>query len=93
VTLIQELINEFDPCCLISLGAPDNEYDCITHQLISKLYNGRSKIELKELILHEIKNHFGFPDLDKLNDVQKLNFYNDLDSFLVKIENIKQPCH
>ena len=33
--LVQDLINSFDPCGLIRGGAPIDEYDCLTTQILS----------------------------------------------------------
>jgi hypothetical protein len=60
---IRELVNAFDPCGLVGGGAPDDEYDCLTQQLIISLYDKKTKTEIRELILHEIEHHFGTSDL------------------------------
>jgi hypothetical protein len=83
---IQEFLNMFDPCGLISLGAPEDEYDCLTIQLLSSIYNRKTKTEIKELILHEIEFHFGTPDLEILEEPYKTNFYNDLETFIDKLK-------
>ena len=82
---IQELVNEFDPCQLIYVGAPDDEYDCLTIQLFNSIYSGKSKTEIKDLFLHEIKYHFETPDLETLVEPYKANFYGDLDIFLNRL--------
>ena len=92
---IQSYVNEFDPCGLIHSGAPIDEYDCLTNQLLSAYYNGKTKTEIKNLILHEIEHHFGTPDLDILVEPYKTHFYNDIEILIDKIEqNItKKPSH
>lgn len=37
-TVVQDLFNSFDPCGLIQGGAPVDEYDCLTPQILSGLY-------------------------------------------------------
>jgi hypothetical protein len=76
------LINSFDPCGLISGDAQSDEYDCMTQQLLSSLSNNKTRLEMKDLILHEIEHHFGTPDLETLEEPYKSQFYNDLDKFL-----------
>ena len=83
---MQEFVNEFDPCGLISGGAPEDEYDCLTTQLLSSIYNRKTKIEITELILHEIEFHFGLPDLETLDEPYKTNFYNNLGVFIDKLK-------
>ena len=76
------LVNSFDPCGLIGGGAPSDEYDCLTQQLLSSLYNNETRQEMKDLIIHEIEHHFGTPDLATLEEPEKTQFYNDLDKLL-----------
>jgi flagellar motor component MotA len=56
---VKELINEFDPCGLIALEAPDDEYGCLTNQMVNMIIKGTSINEIKNLIVDEMKNHFG----------------------------------
>ncbi|WP_422657524.1 phosphotransferase [Paenibacillus sp. EC2-1] len=56
---VQELVNEWDPVGLIGGGAPDDEYDCITIQLIDLLKQGANQAEIFEYIIHELDDHFG----------------------------------
>src|SRR5512143_3394779 len=88
---VQKLVNEFDPCNFISAGAPVDEYDYLTNQLVSALYNGKSRNEIRELILHEINNHFGTSNFKMLQEPFKSYLFNDLNTFLLKIENLQEP--
>lgn len=54
----QELVNQWDPVELVSGGAPDDEYDCITVQLIGLLKQGKNQEEIYEFIIHELDDHF-----------------------------------
>lgn len=93
--LVQSFVNEFDPCGLIHAGAPIDEYDCLTNQLLSSVYNDKTRTEIKELILHEIEDHFGTPDLEILDEPYRTNFYNDIEKLIDKLEqHIKnKPSH
>jgi hypothetical protein len=93
--IVQSFVNEFDPCGLINSGAPIDEYDCLTNQLLSATYNGKTRTEIKELILHEIEHHFGTPDLEILDEPYKTNFYNNIETLIDKLEKQieKKPSH
>lgn len=88
--IMTEFVNSFDLCGFIEGGAPSDEYDCLTQQLLSSLYNNKTRQEMKDLILHEIKYHFGTPDLTTLDEPYKTQFYNDLDKFL---DNLKDKFY
>jgi len=92
---VQDFVNEFDPCGLIHAGAPIDEHDCLTNQLLSSVYNSKTRTEIKELILHEIEHHFGTPDLEILDEPYKTNFYNDIEKLIDKLEQQieKKPSH
>jgi hypothetical protein len=89
---VQGFVNEFDPCGFIHFGAPVNEYDCLTSHLLSAVYTNKSRQELKEIILDEIENHFGTPDLTIMIEPEKTQFYMDIDLLLDKLNNIT-PNH
>ncbi len=86
-SILTELINSFDPCGLIGGGAPSNEYDCLTQQILNSVYNKRSRQELKELIHHEIEHHFGTLDLATLDEPNKTHFNNNIDKLLSDLED------
>jgi hypothetical protein len=44
---VQSLANESDPCGFIHFGAPIDEYDCFTNQLLSALMFARQETKLK----------------------------------------------
>jgi hypothetical protein len=94
--ILQSFVNEFDPCGLINSGAPIDEYDCLTNQLLSAKYNSKTREEIKEIILHEIEYHFGTPNLEILNEPNKTNFYKDIERLIDKLEkhiDTKKPSH
>jgi lipid II:glycine glycyltransferase (peptidoglycan interpeptide bridge formation enzyme) len=83
---VQGFVNDFDPCGLIRSSAPIDEYDSLTNQLLSAVYNGKTRTEIKELILHEIEHHFGTPDLEILNESHKTHLYSDMEKLMDKLE-------
>lgn len=93
--IAQSFVNEFDPCGFIYAGAPIDEYDCLTTQLLSAAYNGKTRTEIKNLILHEIEHHFETPDLETLTEPYKTEFYNDIEKLIDKLEQHieKKPSH
>lgn len=94
--IVQSFVNEFDPCGLIYSGAPIDEYDCLTTQLLSAIYNCKTRTEIKDLILHEIEYHFGTPDLNILDEPYKTNFFNDIETLIDKLGkhiSTKKPSH
>jgi len=92
---VQSFVNEFDPCGFIHFGAPIDEYDCLTNQLLSAAYVGKTRNEIKDLILHEIEHHFGTPDFEILDEPHQTNFYNDIEILIDKLEQQieKKPSH
>ena len=88
----QKFINESDPCGLICAGAPIDEYDCLTHKLLSAIYSRKTRAETKKLILHELEHHFETPDLKTLNEPYKTNFYKDIETLIDRLEQyIEKP--
>lgn len=84
--IIQGFVNEFDPCGLIRSGAPIDEYNCLTMQLLSAVYSEKIRIEIKDLILHEIKYHFGMPDIETLAEPHKTEFYNGIEKLIDRLK-------
>lgn|GEM_PF-1511544 len=82
---VQSFVNEFDPCGLIYSGAPIDEYDCLTNQLLSAVYDSKTRTEIKDLILREIEHHFGTPDLETLTESYKTEFYSDIEKLIDKL--------
>lgn len=94
-TKVQEFVNTFDPCGLIYSGAPIDEYDCLTNQLLSAVYNCKTRIEIKNLILSEIEQQLGTPYLGTLTEPYKTKFYKDIETLIDKLEQHidKKPSH
>ena len=80
---VQKLINDFDPCGLIQSGAPEDEYDCLTNQLINMTIKGTTIEKLKSLITSEMKDHFAV-DIPTI-EPYKSKFQKDLHDFAVNV--------
>jgi hypothetical protein len=85
---ISSIVNEFDPCGLIQLGTPLDEYDCLTALILSYHQEKKSREEIKEMIIHEIEFHFECLDLSVIKEPYKTKFYNALDNLLEKLQYI-----
>jgi hypothetical protein len=57
---LTELVNDWDPVGLIGCGAPIDEYNCLTGQILSALYKGAEVNELTSLVVNEVSDHFGY---------------------------------
>jgi hypothetical protein len=93
--IVQRIINEFDPCGLIQSGSPIDEYDHLSNQILRATYNGKTKAEIKEIILHEIEFNFGITDIETINEKHSINFFNELENLIEKIEKqvVNKPSH
>jgi hypothetical protein len=80
------IVNEFDFCGLIKGGAPIDEYDCLTSQVLNSFYKKRPHLEIRELIIHEIEDHFGSHGIDEIKEPFKTKLYSTLDAFLNRID-------
>jgi hypothetical protein len=85
-SIMQELVNKFDPCGLIEGGAPIDEYDCLTEKILIAVQHKKESKEIGDLIIFEIEHHFGTPDLKVLAEPYKTQFYNSLSGLLTEIE-------
>jgi len=52
-------MNEWDPIGLLSLGFPDDEYDCLVGPLSGMLRQGLSAEALTTALDRQISDHFG----------------------------------
>jgi hypothetical protein len=64
---LTRLVNDWDPVGLIGSGAPDDEYSCLTGQIISALYKGSTLDELTTIVKQELSDHFGYD----LTDIER----------------------
>ena len=55
---LRDIINVFDPICLIGLGAPADEYDPEVATIIIHIYGVNSKAETLELVYNEFTRWF-----------------------------------
>lgn len=62
---ISKRVNKWDPIQLIEIGAPMDEYSCITNKILSLFYS-KNSIDSAEVLLYEfIVDHFGLILNDK----------------------------
>ncbi|MEN6412500.1 MAG: hypothetical protein ABFC84_07025 [Veillonellales bacterium] len=57
---LEKIVNEWDPVGLISGGAPEDEYDCLTMQILFLLHEGKDTEEIQGFIIDELDEHFGY---------------------------------
>jgi hypothetical protein len=89
--IIQKLLNEFDPCDFFLLdGGWDNEYDCLTPKILSMKLNNKNDEEIRNMILNELENHFGVPDIESMKENMRKLFFEDLDNFIKKLNVINE---
>lgn len=53
---IRKVISEWGP---IGFPVPDDEYDCLVHQLLSLLHAGGNRDDVAGKIEEELRDHFG----------------------------------
>ncbi|KOP67220.1 hypothetical protein AMS62_19670 [Bacillus sp. FJAT-18019] len=84
-TLVKKIINELDPVGLIGMGAPEDEHDTLTGQVLLLIVNDRMD-EVRELI---IKSHerYGY-GVDTIRDEFKGKFYKEIDETTKKINDL-----
>ena len=82
IDIVKRLVNAFDPCGLINVGAPDDEYDGLTQQILSRIYSVTPRQEIRDYVLHEIEHHFGCT----VAESHKTQFSVDLENMLDKLE-------
>jgi len=78
---LRTLMNEFDPCGLIALGAPVDEYDYLTDKVLGLKHRLELRNKIKETILFELINYFG-EDIESFEEPYKKEFFKSLDKLL-----------
>ena len=56
---VQTAMNEFDPCGLIALESPVDEYDYLINKVLGLRHRKESRDRIKETILFELTDYFG----------------------------------
>lgn len=74
---LEKIVNEWDPIGLIYCGAPDDEYDCLSMQILFWLHEGKTVEQIQEFIIEELNEHFGY-------GVKNIRKKEDQDVFLKK---------
>lgn len=80
------LVNEFDACGFIKIGAPSDEYESLVNKILAHIYDNKTREEIKKMIIHEIEFYFGCLDLSVMKEPYLANFHNDLDRLLDNLE-------
>ena len=78
--IVQKIINEFDPCGLIELGAPIDEYEFMTNKILSFAYNKKNFEEVTQNISKELVENFGLDISER--DSEKLRF--EIEEVMIK---------
>jgi hypothetical protein len=80
-------MNEFDPCGLIALESPVDEYDYLTNKVLGLRHRKKSREKIRETILFELTDHFG-EQIESLEEPYKTKFFQALDKFLDDTQNV-----
>jgi hypothetical protein len=80
-------MNEFDPCGLIALESPVDEYDYLTNKVLGLRNRKESRDKIKETVLFELTDYFG-EDVKSLEEPYKTKFFQALDKFLDDTQNV-----
>ena len=90
---LELIVNNWDPIGLIAGGAPSDEYDCISVQLISMLIQDKNSKEIFDFIIFELDKHFGM-GLDSITKEKKEQFMQNQfefsESLIEWYKNIKK---
>ncbi len=81
-------MNEFDPCGLIALESPVDEYDYLTNKVLGLRHRKESRDKIKETILFELIDYFG-EDIESYDESYKAKFYESLNKFLDEVQEIE----
>ncbi|ESU24560.1 hypothetical protein FLJC2902T_32000 [Flavobacterium limnosediminis JC2902] len=79
--ITRNIINDFDPCNLIESGAPSDEYDSISHKVLSFIYNKKPFNQEVQNIFQELKDSYG---LDVTKDNSEI-LRNEIENLLIKV--------
>lgn len=85
---VRELVNSFDPCGFIEIGAPLDEYDSLVNKILSFTYDKKAREEIRKMILYEIEYPYGCIDLSVINEPYKTKFYSDVEELLDNVEKL-----
>lgn len=83
---LEVIVNRWDPVGLIRGGAPKDEYDCLTTQLLALLHKGATPEVLKNFIVVELNQHFGY-GISNINEEYQEKFNKNCSEFSEKIVN------
>lgn len=58
---LRQLVNQWDPIGLISMGAPEDEYECVVGPVLRMLESSESPGAISSYLEAEFAEHFGMP--------------------------------
>jgi hypothetical protein len=85
--VIRKIVNNWDPCGLISSGAPEDEYDSLAYKLLSGYVNKLDKDEQKEEIIQLLDKYYGGPSLHELSTENQIKLVQNIDQVINEIKN------
>ncbi|MEK3917243.1 hypothetical protein NSU08_39145 [Paenibacillus sp. FSL H7-0331] len=83
--LVKQIIDELDPVDLLDMGAPEDEHDFLTADVLKILIDDRL-VEVKQLLINAYSD-YGF-GVEKVVDENKESFYKKIEDTTIKINSI-----
>ncbi|MCY9512621.1 hypothetical protein [Paenibacillus apiarius] len=82
---LKAIVDEWDPLGLLALGAPDDEYDCLTIHMVELYESQLDMLEMAERLEQCMEDHFGIgPSMMGLERSQV--WREGIDSFCKRLE-------
>lgn len=83
-TTIRTIVNEFDLCDLVHLGAPVDEYDVLTNTILKIKYANQSVLESRDEIFSLLIKHYGVQSITPDFETQLQRFLEVIDSVVLE---------
>ena len=75
----RKLVNELDACGFIKFGSPEDEYDAMSHALLSGIYNGEPTDLIKSRLIKLLDEYYGAFDTAVMKPDALKELHVDLD--------------
>ena len=85
--LVREIINDFDPVGLMAAGAPEDEHDTLTGQVLRSIVNDRIN-DIRQTLIDSY-DRYGF-GADKIEEKYKDIFNKRIEETTLKINKLYQ---
>ena len=82
----RRLVNEWDPCSFIEEGAPTDEYDALTNNILSGVNNQRETEQVRNEVIELLDNYYGTPVFDELSTERQELLKKEINELIEKIE-------